>query len=150
MIIDAQLLFSDAQNIGTASANASTNYIDLSVVGGRDVGTGKTLQVFCIVDTAFVSVSAASSVTVDLEGNSSTTFTPDATQTLFTIPAAAAAGTRYYSKLDPKAGPLQYRYNRLKYTPSGAGLSDGAVTAGIIVDGDAQSYYASGYSILNP
>ena len=88
MYVDAQLLFSDAQAV--TSAAGSTNTIDLGAV--RDIGTGKTLYVVVTVDVAMTDASSDSTVTVALEGDSTTSFTPDGTATLFTIPAVSAAG----------------------------------------------------------
>lgn len=129
MILDAQNLFSNAQSVAITGAVASTDLIDLSQV--RDIGTGQRLLIFVSVDTTFVG--AGGSIAVALEGDSTTTFTPDGTQTLFTIPALTAAGSVFYAELDPAAAPLQFQFIQLRYTP-GATLSAGAVTAGIIVD----------------
>ena len=75
MIMDAQLLFSDAQAI-TAAAG-STNTIDLGAV--RDIGTGENLYLVVTVDVAFTDGSSNSTLTVALEGDSTTTITPDGT-----------------------------------------------------------------------
>lgn len=123
MNIDANLLFSDAQAV-TAAAG-SDNTIDSGVSGGRDLGTGEPLYVVVTVDVA---PDADKTVTVALEGDSTTTFSPDATDTLFVMPAATAAGRVFVARLDPGMAALQYRYNRLKYTPSSA-LSTGTFTA---------------------
>lgn len=143
MYVDSQLLFSDAQAI--TSAVASTNYIDLSEV--RDIGTGEDLYVVCLVDTAFTDTGSNSTLTVALEGDSSTTFTPDATQTLFTFDAVSAAGTVKYAKLDPGSAPLQLRYIQLKFTPVDGDLSAGAVTAFITKDISKYRAYADAITI---
>lgn len=130
MILDADLLFSDAQAVTAAAA--SSNSIDLSAV--RDIGTGEDLYVFVSVDVALTDGSSDSTVTVSLEGDSTTSFSPDATENLFTIPALAAAGNIYYAKLSPGLSPLQYRYIQLKYTPNNGNLTTGTFTAGIVKD----------------
>lgn len=143
MIMDAQLLFSDAQAI--AAAAGSDNTIDLGAV--RDIGTGEPLYVVVVVDTAFTDGSSNSTLTVAIEGDSTTTITPDGTQDLFTIPALAAVGDTFIARLDPAATPLQYRYVRLKYTPNNGDLTTGAVTAFITKDVQRWKAYAKNYTI---
>lgn len=128
MFLDAQCLFSDAQAV-TAAAG-STNTLDLGAV--RDVGTGEDLYVFVSVDVAMTDTGSNSTLTVALEGDSTTSFTPDGTRDLFTIPAVSAAGSIFYAKLSPGSDPLQYQYVRLKYTPNNGDLSAGSFTAGIV------------------
>lgn len=143
MITDAQLTFSDAQAI-TAAAG-SDNTVDLSAV--RDIGTGEPLYIVVSVDVAFTDGSSDSTLTVALEGDSTTSFTPDGTVDLFTIPALAAAGNVYYARLAPGAAPLAYRYVRLKYTPNNGNLTTGTVTASIVHDIQKFVAYAKNYTI---
>lgn len=143
MFLDAQNLFSDAQAV-TAAAG-STNTIDLSAV--RDIGTGESLYIFVQLDVAFTDSGSDSTLTVALEGDSTTSFTPDGTQDLFTIPALAAAGNIYYARLNPGAAPLQYQYIRLKYTPNNGNLTTGTVTAGIVKDIQKYTSFADGLTI---
>lgn len=143
MYVDAQLLFSDAQAI--TSAAASTNYIDLNEI--RDIGTGEDLYVVCVVDTAFTDSGSNSTLVVSLEGDSTTTISPDATQDLFTFPALSAAGTVKYAKLDPGSEPLQLQYIQLKYTPADGDLTTGAVTAFITKDISKFKAYADNIQI---
>lgn len=145
MYVDDLLLFSDAQAI--TSAAGSTNTVDCGVAGGRDLGTGKELYVVVSVDVAFTDAGSNSTLSVALEGDSTSTFTPDGTQTLFTIPALAAAGATYYAKLDPGADPLAYRYLRLYYTPNNGDLTTGSVTAFITTDIAKFVAYAKNYTI---
>ena len=97
MMLDAQNLFSDAQAV-TAAAG-STNTIDLGIA--RDIGTGYPLFVALNVDVAMTDGSSDSTVTVTLEGDSTTTFTPDGTQDLFVIPAVSAAGYQAFVTATP-------------------------------------------------
>lgn len=143
MYVDSQLLFSDAQAI-TATA-ASTNSIDLGAV--RDIGTGKSLYVVCSVDVAFTDAGSDSTLAVALEGDSTTTFTPDGTDTLFTFSALSAVGTTKIAKLDPGMASLQYRYVQLKYTPAGGNLATGSVTAFITDSVDKYVSYADAITI---
>lgn len=126
MIHDAQLLFSDAQAI-TAAAG-STNTIDLSAAS-RDIGTGKTMYIVVVVDVAFTDAGSDSTLSIALEGDSTTTFTPDATRTLDTLAALTAAGTVKIYPLQPGGGPEAYQYLRLLYTPNNGNLSTGTITA---------------------
>lgn len=143
MYVDAQLLFSDAQAV-TAAAG-STNTLDLGVA--RDIGTGEDLYVVVVVDTTMDDTGDDSTLTVTLQGDSTTTFTPDGSQVLFTIPAVTAAGSVFYAKLDPASAPLQYQYIRLLYTPNNGDLSAGAFTAFITSDIQRYVSYAGGYTV---
>ena len=143
MILDAQLLFSDAQAI-TAAAG-STNTIDLGAV--RDIGTGEPLYVVVSVDVAFTDGSSDSTLTVALEGDSTTSFTPDGTENLGVIPALAAIGDTFIYRLDPGSLPLQYQYVRLKFTPNNGNLTTGSVTAVLAHNVQKWKAYAKGYTI---
>lgn len=143
MIFDAQNLFSQAQALTTTAA--STNYINLSQV--RDIGTGEPLYLVCVVTTAFTDTGSDSTVTVALEGDSSTTFTPDGTENQFIFPALSAVGATKITRLDPGSAPLQYQYIQLKYTMTGGDLTTGAITAFLTHDIDKYKSYAKGYTI---
>lgn len=143
MILDGQNLFSDAQAV-TAAAG-STNTLDLGAV--RDIGTGENLYVFVSVDVALTDAGSDSTVTVALEGDSTSTITPDGTQDLFIIPALSAAGSVFYYRLNPGSAPLQFQYIRLLYTPNNGNLTTGTFTAGIVHDIDKFKAYASGYRV---
>lgn len=143
MFLDAQLLFSDAQAV--TSAAGSTNTIDLGAV--RDIGTGEPLYVMVSVDTTMADTGSNSTLTVTLEGDSTTSFTPDGTQDLFVIPAVTAAGSVFYARLDPGAAPLNYRYIRLLYTPNNGDLSAGAFTAALVKDIQKYVSYADNITI---
>ena len=141
MITDALLVFSDAQAITAAAA--STSSLDLGVA--RDIGAGQQLFVAISVDVAFTDASSDSTLTVDLQYDSTTTFTPDATQTLCSIPALSAIG---YKRLIPIAPQeTSYRYAQLYYTPNNGNLTTGSVSASIVLGADLNRYYASGYTI---
>ena len=139
MIIDSLLLFSDAQAV--TSAAGSTNTIDMSEV--RDIGNGEPLYIVVTVDVA---TDAGKTVAVALEGDSTTTFTPDGTVTMFTMAAATAAGTVFVYTLQPGSDPLQYRYLRLLYTPSSA-LTDGTFTAFLTNNYQRATHYADNITI---
>lgn len=141
MYVDSQLLFSDAQAI-TAAAG-STNTIDFSAV--RDMGVGQDLYVVCLLDVAMTDASSDSTLAVALETDSTTSFTPDATRTLFTFAALSAAGTVKYARLGPDDINLQYA--RLLYTPANGNLTTGSVTAFITTDIQKYKAYADNVTI---
>jgi hypothetical protein len=144
MILDSQLMFSDAQAI-TAAAG-SDNTLDMSKAS-HDVGQGQPMHVVLVVDVAFTDGSSDSTLTVALEGDSTTSFTPDGTQDLFTIPALAAIGDTFIGTVNPGATPATYRYLRLKYTPNNGNLSTGSVTAFLTSDIAKWKAYAKNYTI---
>lgn len=141
MYVDSQLLFSDAQAI-TAAAG-STNTIDFGAV--RDIGVGEQLYVVALLDVAMTDSGSDSTLAVALETDSTTTFTPDATRTLFTFSAASAAGTVKYAALGPDDINLQYA--RLYYTPANGNLTTGSVTAFITKDIQKYKAYADNVTI---
>lgn len=143
MYVDALLLFSDAQAITAAAGSTST--IDLGAV--RNLGVGEKLSVVVTVDVAFTDSSSDSTLTVALEGDSSESFSPDGSDTLFTIPALAAAGNKYVASISPGFAS-NYRYLRLKYTPNNGDLTTGSVTAHIAKDVDLYTSYPKGYAIV--
>lgn len=143
MFMDSQNLFSDAQAI-TAAAG-STNTIDLGAV--RDIGTGQPLYVVVSVDVAFTDSGSNSTLTVALEGDSTTTITPDGTHNLFTIPALAAAGAVYYAPIPPGSAPANYQYIRLLYTPNNGDLTTGTVTAFLTTDIQKYVSYADAVTV---
>lgn len=142
MFVDAQNLFSDAQAITAAAA--STNYIDLGAA--RNIGVGENLFVVVTVDVALTDSGSDSTLAVALEGDSTTTFTPDGSQALFTIPALAAAGQKYIARISPDFAS-NYRYIQLKYTPANGNLTTGSVTAFIAKDVDAATHYPDAITI---
>ncbi len=141
MYVDALLLFSDAQAITAAAA--STSSIDLSAV--LDAGTGEDLYVVVTCDVAMTDGSSDSTLAVAIEGDSTTTFTPDYTRTLFTFSALSAAGTVKIAKLSP--GDVNLRYLQLMYTPANGNLTTGSFTAFITSQVDKWTAYADAITI---
>ncbi len=142
MILDAQNLFSDAQAITAAAA--STNLIDLGEA--RDIGVGENLFVVLIVDTAFTDADSNSTLAVVLQTDALAAFgSPTNGQTLFTVPALAAIGSKHIARIQPDA--LNERHVRLYYTPANGNLTTGAVTAFITHDIDKYVAYADNITI---
>lgn len=123
MLKDKQLEFSSEQAI-TATA-ASTNYLDLGAA--VDLGIGEKIGVIVTCTAAMTDSSSNSTVTVTLEGDSTTTFTPDASFTVGSFAALSAVGTTIAAVLP--LGVLQYRYLQLKYTVANGDLTTGSFTA---------------------
>lgn len=141
MYVDSQLLFSDAQAV--TSAAGSTNTIDFGAV--RDMGVGEPLYVVVLCDVAMTDSGSDSTLVVALEGDSTTSFTPDFTRNLFTFSALSAAGTVKIAALGPD--DLNLQYARLKYTPAGGDLSTGSFTAFIAKDIQKYTSYADNVTI---
>lgn len=140
MILDANLRFSDAQAI-TATAD-STNIIDQNIAG-RDAGTGKPLYVVVVITTAMTNTGT---VDVALQGDSTSTITPDKTRSLFVIPAGSAVGDTFIAPLHPAGEPEALQYINLKYTVSGT-VSTGNVDAFLVSDIQRWKAYANNYTI---
>lgn len=141
MYVDALLLFSDAQAVTAAAA--STSHIDFGAV--RDMGTGEDLYVVVTCDVAMTDASSNSTLAVAIEGDSTSTFTPDYTRTLFTFDALSAAGTVKIAKLSP--ADVNLRYLQLKYTPANGDLTTGSFTAFITTAIDRYVAYADNITI---
>lgn len=142
MYVDALLLFSDAQAVTAAAA--STNYIDLGAVT-RYIGVGEDLYLVSILDVAMTDAGSDSTLAVALEGDSTTTFTPDTTKTMYTFSAASAAGTVKYAKISKDDASLQYL--QVKYTPANGNLTTGSVTTFITRNVDSYTSYADNITI---
>ena len=145
MLLDSQLQFSAAQAV-TAAAG-STNTIDTNVAGGRDLGTGEPLYIVASVITTLTDGGSNAGTVVALEGDSTTTFTPDGTENLFTFAQAAVAGTIKIARLQPGSAPLAYRYLRLKFTPTTADLTGGTISAWMTNRIDKWKAYADNITI---
>lgn len=142
MILDTQLLFSDAQAV-TASA-ASANYYDQGAV--EDFGAGETMFALIGVDVAFTDGSSDSTVTVTLETDDNTSFSSATTvQTIGTFAALSAIGTTLKAKIQPSS--LWERYIRFSYTVANGNLTTGSLTAIITKDIDLYRSYPKGYTI---
>jgi hypothetical protein len=141
MYVDAALLFSDAQAITAAAA--STSHLDQKAA--RDLGIGNPLYVVIVCDVAMTDASSDSTLTVALYGDSTDTFSPDGSQTLVTIPALTAVGTKFVIPIAPEM--TSYRYLQLYYTPNNGNLSTGSFTAFITDTPQLNKVYADNITI---
>jgi len=145
MYVDANLRFSVEQSVVTADP-VSTNIVD-QAIANRDAGTGRPLYLVTVVTTAFTDSGSNSTITVALQGDSTSTITPDATRDLFIIPALAAAGDIFISPLHPRGNVEQYRYLQVKYTLTNGDLTTGKVTTFLTQDPQAWVAKANNYTI---
>lgn len=143
MILDKLLMLSEAQAV-TATA-ASTDVIDLGPIKGnrRDIGVGEPLEFWANVNTTATAAGAAT-VNIQLQ----TSADNSTWVTLFDSGALAlaslTAGKRVLSTKVP-AGVLKYL--RANYVVGTGPLTAGAFTAGINLDVDANTFYASGITV---
>jgi len=145
MILDSQLLFSDAQAV--TSTAASSNVIDLGPLHtdntDRDIGAGASLRLVIITDTAALST-GSSTVTFSLETDDNVTFS--SATTLWTSTAIAKATLVAGYKVADIPLPKGFEiYTRVKYTVATADLTAGAFTAFICKDSQDNKSYANAY-----
>jgi hypothetical protein len=143
MILDANLEFSDGQAV--TSAAGSDNTINTGKAGLQPGVGNQDLYLYTVVEEDMADSGSDSTLTVALEGDSTTTFTPDKTRDLYTFPAASPAGTLKYAKLDPQGEVENMQYLRLKYTPANGDLSGGKFSSGIIRGIAAWKAFAKNY-----
>lgn len=130
MILDNQALFSDAQAItGTV---ASTNVYDFGPVSPNiknlDLGKGDPVALLVQVVEDFNNLT---SLQIDLELDTTTTFTPDKTIPLATMTLAQLkAGAQIARDSLPRG--INMQYGRLKYTVTGTAPTTGKITAGVV------------------
>jgi hypothetical protein len=141
MILDAQARFSNAQAITAAAA--STDYMDLGE--DRNLGAGEELYVGVVVTAAFTDSGSDSTLACYLYGDSTTTFTPDGSQLLFTIPALAPIGYKAFARINPGFAS-RYRYITVHYIPS-TDLTTGAVSAFLVKNPDTFLAFADAITI---
>jgi hypothetical protein len=142
MLIDTQLLFSDAQGPFTQATNASTNYLDRLVVS--DVGKGEPMWLFILVTEAVVGVSSTCNIRLVTDDNSSFSSATVLWSTGALATTALTIGTTFKVRL-----PSGFeRYSRIEYVVAAADQSAGKFTAFFTrnVD-DYQTYKRADYSV---
>ncbi|WP_026793251.1 Bbp16 family capsid cement protein [Pleomorphomonas oryzae] len=130
MILDTQALFSDAQPV-TATV-ASTNTIDFGPISPAiktfDAGKGSEVALLVQVVEDFNNLT---SLQIDLELDTSATFTPDKVIPLATCTLAQLKAGMQIARDDLPRG-ITMQYGRLKYTVTGTAPTTGKITAGIV------------------
>lgn len=143
MILDKLLMFSEAQAV-TATA-ASTDTIDLGPIKGnrRDIGVGEPLEFWATVNASAAAAGAAT-LNVQLQTSSDNS----AWTTLYDSGSIALAsltvGKRILSTKVPQ-GVLKYL--RVNYVVGTGPLTAGAFTSGINLDVDANTHYATAFTV---
>lgn len=152
MILDALLMFSNAQSLAMAAGNAdSTNVIDLGLSGlptsangggARDIGTGDdpAMKLLIQVSTTFTSGGAAT-LAVALQGAPDNgSGVPGSYTTMWTSPTYALAtliAGAQLANIDvprPVAGQATPRFLKLVYTVGTATTTAGAASSFIVLD----------------
>lgn len=146
MILDKQLMFSDAQAVTAAAA--STNVVDIG--SAKDIGVGDALFLVVLCTVAMTDGSSDSTLAVTLRTDDALSGTAlESATTLATIgtfAAVAAAGTRLIYRLPP--GLAYQRYLDVYYTPANGNLTTGTFSAFLVSDVQLDSYYPSGFSVV--
>lgn len=142
MIMDAQLLFSDAQAL--TSTAASTNLVDLGA--DRNIGQGEPMAVMINLDVAADAASADETYTAAIQTDDNSSFSSATTLETLTITRGDAAGTKYFHVFKPDT--LVERYLRINYTLGGTTPSV-TVTAHMVPLSFIEKYnsYADGFTI---
>lgn len=138
MIFDKANLLSDAQAV-TATA-ATTNYIDLGA--DRNIGNGEPIELFAMVTTTTTS-GGSTTMTFALQTDSDSAF-GSAETLLVTGSIAKATLVAGYEFLRVRLPQGVKRYVRGYFTVSTADFTAGNFTVGLLLDRQAQAYYASG------
>lgn len=128
MILDNQLVLSDAQAISGTAATAivSTNTVDL-LSAGSDIGTGEPLYLTVNVTTTVVGGSGG--VKIDyIQSASANLSSPDVLLSVTTA-ATPAAGTVVWQTALPQNTK---RYVGVQYTPLTSNTTAGAMSAAIV------------------
>jgi hypothetical protein len=150
MILDRNLLFSQAQTLAIAVGSAaSTDVVDLGGVaipgsaaggGARDIAPGRQLALLAQIITAATS-GGAGTLTLALQGAPDNgSGVPGSYTTMWTSPtfalATMIAGAQLANIMVPRPVPGQAlpRFLRMNYTVATADLTGGTITAGIVLD----------------
>lgn len=149
MLLDGYLLFSNNQAI-TATAD-STNVLDTQTARDLAIGDSPALKIFVATTAALLSA-GATTLAIDLQGSTdASTWTTMASLPAQAKTAVTAAGTRIWS-IDlprPIAGQALPRYYKLVYTVATGPFTAGTVSAGIILDDQANVQYPAGITVAN-
>lgn len=145
MIVDSLLLFSNAQDLTTATAGnalASSNVLDFSQ--NRDFGPTGPFKIWAEFTSLPTSATAGATLDVSVQiSQDGATWT-----TLEDFPGIVvsdiSASMPFAVRAKPAFSNTLYRYMRLTYTPS-AVLTSGTITAGINLDVPGQHAYPRNY-----
>lgn len=148
MIIDGMLLLDSSSSL-TGGTTASANVIDL--LNARDIGLGDgpDLDLWVQVMTTFLSTNAAT-LGVAFQGSTDNSNWDTYAQTATLALADLTAGKNIFNVKVPakRDGQSMPRYLRLNYTIANH-LTVGTVSAGILLDRQANKDYPSGFTVAN-
>lgn len=148
MLIDTDFCFSDgAQALATggATVGTTTGFNVINMGAARNFGVGTPLYIVVIVTTALTHGGSMTSMTVDLQADSTTTFTPDGSQRVGSLAPTAAAGTTLIVAAQPNV--INYQYWQLAITGVGANPTAGAVNAFVTSNIQAWAAFADSLTI---
>lgn len=140
-IRDSQMVLSDAQAVTSTGDTASTNVYDCGAA--YDAGVGEELFINVAVDTAVTSAGAATVQAVLQTSDDNSTFT-DAMAGAAIAKADLTAGV---SMLKGRIPHGLGRYLRVAYRVGTAALTAGNFDAYFTKDADANTAYASGFTV---
>lgn len=144
MLIDHELLFSDAQAI-TATAN-STNVVDLGPLSGgnlgRDIASGEEMYIFAQVGTTFTAGGAAT-LTPSLVTDDNSALSSPTTLRTYDLIAVATLAAGYQLFLALPINAAFERYIALTYTVATGPMTAGTITAGLIKGLQQRKLYPS-------
>ncbi len=143
MILDKSLQFDCGSAITVTTPSANT--IDLSA--GRDLGAGDgpTLKLVCTVVAAFAAAGAATLQVQFQTAPDNATWSNLAMSDQ--IPVASLTAGAELLRIDVPLGCQ--RYLRLDYVVANGPMTAGAITSEIVLNREAQTAYASGFSADN-
>lgn len=151
MLLDKELVFSDAQAVTTATATASTNYLDMLAVG--DPGVGEPMWAVGQVDTTVQASGGAANVTFALQVDDNSSFSSATTiyATAAIAKATLVAGYRFMCvRLPPIPAGAKERYLRALITPDTNDLTAGKFNIFLTPNVDLQPatpYQRASYSV---
>lgn len=138
MILDKELLMSDKQAVTVTAV--STNTIDLGVA--RDLGPAK-LELVIDINTAFAGGTSMAFAYITSD-NADLSSPVVVAQTPAIVLASLVSGSEWLRMEIPANSPgSMKRYIGVSYTVVGT-MSAGAVTAGVVLDRQVDTIYASG------
>lgn len=125
-MLDAKLIFSDAQAETTAAAHDSTNIIDTEIANSN-LGEGSQLKLYVKVNTTFTSGGSATMIVALQSSADNSTYVSEAISRTWAV-ADMTAGTDLLCINIPRE---HRRYLKLVYTIGTAAMTAGAIDAWI-------------------
>jgi hypothetical protein len=149
MILDKLLAFTPSAQAITVTA-PSTDVIDLGVLQDLGIGDDPSLEILCLVTTAFTAAGAAT-MQVAIQGSVDNAAWTDMAMTNAIGKASLVAGAEIMRWSLPSlvAGQSMPRYLRLNFTVATGPMTAGAVLGYILLDRQQNVAYPPGITISN-